>query len=96
MISGRSRRAEVWGYHLFYMIIIFISALIEEFLFDGATVFSNYVITILAIPTYQLLFKRMHDVGKPAGYAFIPIYNIILCFIDSEQGTNKYGPNPKA
>ena len=96
MITGRSRRAEFWGYHLFYLIICFVAGLIEGLLFDGEVIFSDYVITILAIPTYQLLFKRMHDVGKPAGYAFIPVYNFILCLKDSEPGTNKYGPNPKA
>lgn len=96
MITGRSRRAEFWGYTLFYFLFAFAAAMIDAFLFGSESLFSNYVIAILGVPAYRLSFRRMHDVGKPAGFTFIPIYGFILSLLDSEQGTNKYGPNPKA
>ena len=43
----------------------------------------------------------MHDTGKPTWmivFAFLPLLNIVLIvfmFLDSDQGTNEFGPSPK-
>jgi uncharacterized membrane protein YhaH (DUF805 family) len=39
--------------------------------------------------------RKIHDVGKPGGYIFIPIYAFILAVTEGVKGTNKYGPDPK-
>ncbi len=98
-IDGRARRAEYWGFYLFYSIIYGILSTVETILVmiagEGRLGLSVAVGSMLAVPCYGLAIRRMHDVGKSAIYAFIPIYNFILSCKDSEPGENKYGPNPK-
>lgn len=96
MVTGRSRRTEYWGFTLFQFIFCIIAAMIDLFLFGGEKmIIFEYVSSILLFPQWRLSFRRMHDVGKPAGYIFIPFYSFILSLKDSEPNTNKYGPNPK-
>jgi uncharacterized membrane protein YhaH (DUF805 family) len=96
LITGRCRRAEYWGFMLFYFIFCFAAGFADGLLFGmEESIISDIVITIFAIPELYLRFRRMHDVGKPAGFIFIPIYGFILSLQDRQQGTNKYGPNPK-
>ena len=47
------------------------------------------------IPSLSLTVRRIHDSGKSGWFVLVPVYSFILMFIDSEQGTNKYGENPK-
>ena len=57
---------------------------------------------ILCIPQISVTVRRLHDIGKSGFYyfvCFIPFVGnfilLYLCSIDSEQGTNEYGPSPK-
>ncbi len=97
-IDGRARRAEYWGFSLFYGIIGAILGMVETvfvMVLGTPLGLGAFAGSLLAVPGYGLAIKRMHDVGKSAIYAFIPIYNFILSCKDSEPGENKYGPNPK-
>jgi uncharacterized membrane protein YhaH (DUF805 family) len=53
------------------------------------------------LPQLALGFRRLHDIGKSGWWlliAFTGIGAILLIWwlaTDSEQGTNKYGANPK-
>ena len=47
------------------------------------------------IPGIAVGVRRMHDVGKSGWYLLIPIYNLVLACTDSEDGSNKWGANPK-
>lgn len=93
--TGRCRRAEFWGFNLFYFVAIFIGILIDSFIFFGFGNVTDYISYILFLPAWYVTIRRMHDVGKSGWFSIIPIYGLILCFFDSEKGTNKYGPNPK-
>jgi uncharacterized membrane protein YhaH (DUF805 family) len=60
-----------------------------------------YTLVIL-IPAIAVGVRRLHDVGKTGWMllvAFIPIIGfiwlLVLFVTDSDQGSNKYGPNPK-
>ena len=57
---------------------------------------------IMLIPSLSLAVRRLHDVGKSGWYyllGIIPIFGSILLLVylieDSNEGDNKYGPNPK-
>jgi energy-converting hydrogenase Eha subunit E len=52
----------------------------------------NYIIykRVKSLTTPQ----RMHDTGKSGWFALIPVYGFILLFFRSNQGINRYGPNP--
>lgn len=61
------------------------------------------VLIILFLPTVSVAVRRLHDTGKSGWWWWL---GVICCFIgsivlfifyllDSEPGTNRYGPNPK-
>jgi len=64
---------------------------LDSIIYPASMIF--YFATI--IPSLAAIIRRMHDVGESGWFCLIPIYNIILCFTDSQSGPNKYGPNPK-
>jgi len=94
--NGRARRKEYWMFSLFNIIIIYgfqfiaIAAELPEILIIS-TIYSFAVL----IPSLAVGVRRMHDVGKSGWYLLIPIYSFILACTDSEEGNNKWGPNPK-
>ncbi|MUG32923.1 MULTISPECIES: DUF805 domain-containing protein [Psychrobacter] len=56
----------------------------------------------LIIPSLALTIRRLHDIGRSGWWILIvaipyvgPIVLLVFCCLDSESGTNKYGPNPK-
>ena len=57
---------------------------------------------ICLIPQTSITVRRLHDINRTGFYVlviFIPFFGYILlfvfCCIDSDQGTNEYGPSPK-
>jgi uncharacterized membrane protein YhaH (DUF805 family) len=96
LLSGRARRAELWWFVLFLVIIQVLAIIISYFLFgDVDSILVDIIGMILFAPHIAVWWRRMHDVGKPGGYCFIPIYNLILAVNAGEKGTNRYGPDPK-
>jgi uncharacterized membrane protein YhaH (DUF805 family) len=86
--NGRARRKEYWMFILFNAIVSTVLNVISP------EVGGLYSLAVL-IPTFAVLIRRMHDVGKSGWYCLIPIYNFILALTDSESGENEYGVNPK-
>ncbi|MBR4322072.1 DUF805 domain-containing protein [Treponema sp.] len=96
-IEGRARRTEYWGFFLFYCIFAIAAGVVDYILFGEGddTLVVDYYLGIFMIPYLSVAFRRMHDVGKPAGVIFIPVYGFILTLLDSDKGANKYGASPK-
>jgi uncharacterized membrane protein YhaH (DUF805 family) len=96
---GRARRAELWWFVLcvcIIQILATIPGIISSLLFYSSNyLLANFVSMVLLVPSISVWWRRMHDVGKPGGYCFIPIYNIILAVQEGDRGTNQYGPDPK-
>ncbi len=105
--SGRARRKEYWMFALFNILFAFAAMILDNILdltfgdlpygvfyfLYGAAVF---------IPGLALGVRRLHDVGKSGKMFFIilipivgAIWLLVLVVTDSEQGTNKWGENPK-
>jgi uncharacterized membrane protein YhaH (DUF805 family) len=40
--------------------------------------------------------KRCHDLGQNGFYTLIPLYGLLLIFMDGTPWENEYGPDPKA
>lgn len=108
--TGRARRSEYWYFVLmsivaffalntFFTILVSIGLIRIPFFFAALLII--YFIAIL-IPTFAVLVRRLHDTGKSGWWyfiGFVPIIGIaLLIFLvqDSQPGTNKWGPNPKA
>jgi len=94
VFSGRARRAEYWWY-CFCLIPIFCVAWLISNYIVRSFVFSNIVSLAFLLPGITAAWRRMHDVGKPGGYCFIPIYGLILAITPGDIGDNQYGPDPK-
>ena len=47
------------------------------------------------VPGIAVGIRRMHDVGKSAWFAFIPIYDLILAATEGEAKANEYGEDPR-
>jgi uncharacterized membrane protein YhaH (DUF805 family) len=102
VFSGRARRKEYWMFFLFNMIVSFLLGLVlgfvGSFLGVGATLGSIggtiYTLGII-VPSIAVAVRRMHDSGRSGWWLLVPVANLIFLFVDSQEGENEYGPNPK-
>ena len=104
--SGRSRRREYWMFILFTFLISIILTIIEMIfgweITEDIGILTTLFSLIMLIPSLSVTVRRLHDTGKSGWWiliSLIPLIGgiIILIFtlMDSERGSNKYGPYPK-
>jgi len=103
--AGRATRSEYWYFILFYfaitLLILPISFMLPESLMMVSFGLLGIFILAIIIPSLALVVRRLHDTGKSGWWyliSFIPLGSIVLLVffcLDSEPGTNKWGPNPK-
>ena len=111
--SGRARRKEYWMFTLIYMIVIIIAMVLDGALglrFDmgyGVTAPYGWIYSIVAlvhlIPTFGVLVRRLHDVGKSGWFMLISlvpiiggIWLLVLLCTNGDSSENAYGPSPKS
>ena len=105
--SGRARRKEYWMFALFNLIFSIVAMILDNILgiaIDGVgygPLYGLYILAIL-IPGWAVTVRRLHDVGKSGWMIFINlipvvglIWLLVLMLTDSQQGSNKWGVNPK-
>lgn len=97
-IDGRARRSEYWYFFLFNFIV----AIIIGFIFKENSIIPSIISWILYICTFSVSIRRLHDTGRSGWWwliGFVPVVGFIILFVfyclDSQPGTNKFGPNPK-
>jgi uncharacterized membrane protein YhaH (DUF805 family) len=108
VFSGRARRKEYWMFFLINLIIsvvlIAIDSLIGTFSPQARVglLQSIYSLAVL-IPSLAVTVRRLHDTGRTGWWiliGLIPVIGgivlLIFMLLDSEPGSNEYGPNPKA
>ena len=102
--SGRARRKEYWMFVLFNILIAVGIAIVEAVLL-GLTMGVLSMIYALAVllPGLAVTVRRLHDTGRSGWWvliSLIPFIGVIVLLVfmatDGEQGTNQWGPNPKA
>ncbi|MCP4080406.1 MAG: DUF805 domain-containing protein [Planctomycetaceae bacterium] len=108
VFSGRARRKEYWYYALFNLIITMVLVVVDLmtglFSFDaGIGLFSGVYGLAVLIPSIAVGFRRLHDTNHSGWWlliALIPLIGVIVLLVfkvqDSDQGDNRFGPNPKA
>jgi uncharacterized membrane protein YhaH (DUF805 family) len=96
--EGRARRAEYWYVVLFNAIVSFVLGLLG----DAGIIISCIYSLIILIPTFALIWRRLHDTNRSGAYYFIgliPIIGWILLLIafcqEGTHGRNQYGDDPK-
>jgi serine/threonine protein kinase len=83
--KGRCGKLKYWTYTITSLIIFIITVWLPI-----GIVFLIFII----IPTLSIGYRRMHDVGKPGYFIFIPIYSLVLSLREGDKNQNKYGePN---
>ena len=91
--SGRARRSEYWYFVLFNLIFSIVLAILGAVI--GFPLLSTFYSLAVLLPSIAVAVRRMHDVGKSGWFVLIPIYNLILCCTNGDNGSNGYGEDPK-
>jgi uncharacterized membrane protein YhaH (DUF805 family) len=99
--GGRARRTEYWMFVLFNVIVSFVLAGVDM-LIGGFGILSGLYGLAVLIPSLAVSVRRLHDTGRTGWWlliGFVPVIGVIVLLVfavlDSEPGSNDYGPNPK-
>lgn len=65
-----------------------------SFNLTGGVLTTIFALAML-IPGVAVAVRRAHDQDKSGWFILIPIYNIIMMFIEGTRGPNRFGPDPK-
>jgi uncharacterized membrane protein YhaH (DUF805 family) len=107
VFEGRARRREYWFYVLFVVVISVVLTIADMMLglYDaasGAGLLSCVFGLAVLIPSLAVGARRLHDTGRSGWWLLIglipligAIVLIVFFLLDSQPGTNPYGPNPK-
>lgn len=96
-IDGRASRSEYWYFWLFTAII----GAVFNFFFKENSTIPMIISSILSLCTLTVSIRRLHDTGRSGWWLLLDLTVIgaivpfIFFLMDSQPGTNKYGPNPK-
>jgi uncharacterized membrane protein YhaH (DUF805 family) len=109
--EGRSRRKEYWVFALINTLLISLVSICvaavvmrngSEDEITAIRVTVGICALIIFVPSLAVAVRRLHDSGKSGWLILIclipyigGVVNIVLMCLDSEPGTNRYGPNPK-
>ena len=74
--SGRASRPEYWWFVLFLFLSTLVAVVIDSVIFgtspDAAAPLSTVIGLATLIPALAVAFRRLHDIGRPGWYIFIP------------------------
>lgn len=99
--QGRSQREAFWFFLLFHLLVAFALGFVDGLLGLGG--FLGFIYALIAlVPSAALTVRRLHDMGRSGWFillALLPgigmVILLIMAAIDSEDGSNEWGPNPK-
>ena len=99
--SGRAHRTEYWMFFLINMVVTFAIAMVEAALGSPGVLGGLYALAVL-LPALGVSVRRLHDTGRTGWWLLImlipligPIVILVFMVLDSEEGDNQYGSNPK-
>lgn len=105
--NGRARRKEYWFFVLFNLIISCVLSAIDVFIGTysvsaGVGLLAGLYALAVLLPGIGVTVRRLHDTGRSGWWiliALVPLVGwivlLVFMLIDSQPGTNAYGPNPK-
>ena len=102
VFSGRARRQEYWMFVLISILISIGITVIESMIGSPGIIGMLYSLAVL-IPSLAVGARRLHDTGRSGWWLLIglvPLIGVIVLIVffvmDSQEGSNEYGENPKA
>ena len=101
VFNGRARRTEYWMFFLFNAIITIILSFLQS-IADIDKILTGIYGLLTLLPSLAVGARRLHDSGRSGWWLLIGIIPfigtiILLIFfcLDSEEGENRFGANPK-
>ncbi|TVR27597.1 MAG: DUF805 domain-containing protein [Balneolaceae bacterium] len=101
--TGRARRKEYWSFTLGNFIISLLLGGAGFGIGLGSEYLGMLFSLFVFIPSLAVGVRRLHDTGKSGFWLlilFVPVigFFVLLYFflLDSDTGSNQYGPSPKA
>ncbi|WP_317447197.1 DUF805 domain-containing protein [Streptomyces collinus] len=103
VFKGRAQRKEYWLFMLFVYLIYGVLGGIGYATHSPAALAALFIALIgFMLPTWAVTVRRLHDSGLSGWMILITlvptvgaIVLVVLCCTKSNEGANKYGPNPK-
>lgn len=109
VFTGRSRRTEYWTFTLINIAIAFIISVLGSILGSIAGILATILGIVSLLFTLAMLLpgiavgiRRLHDTGRSGWWMLIglvPLVGVLILIyflvLDSQPGSNQYGPNPK-
>ncbi|MDE6643949.1 MAG: DUF805 domain-containing protein [Muribaculaceae bacterium] len=102
--SGRASRSEYWWFSLFTCIVSWIFLILGYFCGFDSSIYkigNNLWSLVIFLPSFGLLFRRLHDIGRSGWnwlWLLLPVIGWIIVIVylckDSEMSMNKYGDVP--
>jgi uncharacterized membrane protein YhaH (DUF805 family) len=98
--DGRASRPAFWWWYLFQIIAMVGAYIVDAILGTG---FFYYIAALaLILPSLSVAIRRLHDTDRSGWWiliGLIPLIGFIVLLIfyleKSNEGENKYGPNPQ-
>lgn len=101
VFNGRARRTEYWMFFLFNAIITIILSILQS-IADINNILTGIYGLLTILPSLAVGARRLHDSGRSGWWLLIglipfigTIILIIFFCLDSEEGDNRFGANPK-
>ncbi|MES9682704.1 hypothetical protein CN514_03690 [Bacillus sp. AFS001701] len=101
VFNGRARRTEYWMFFLFNAIITIILSILQS-IADIDNILTGIYGLLTILPSLAVGARRLHDSGRSGWWLLIGIIPfigtiilIIFFCLDSEEGDNRFGANPK-
>ncbi len=102
VFEGRARRKEYWMFFLFNFIIAFAIGFFEGLIGSEGLIGGLYMLAVL-LPGIGVSIRRLHDTDRSGWWLLIglvpligSIVLLIFMVVDSTEGDNQFGANPKA
>ena len=107
VFEGRARRREYWFFVLFAVLIHIVLNVVDRMLglysaANGIGILGGIFGLAILIPSLAVGARRLHDTGRSGWWlliGLIPLIGAIVLIVffvmDSQPGSNAYGPNPK-
>lgn len=99
--EGRARRKEYWMFVLFSFLASLVLSIVQAIIHLEQFLTGLYSLAVL-LPSLAVMVRRLHDTGKSGWWILIglipfigEIILLVFACLDSQEGDNKYGPNPK-
>jgi uncharacterized membrane protein YhaH (DUF805 family) len=99
--SGRARRTEYWMFFLVNLVVVVVLSILEA-LVGGPGILSALYGLALLLPSIGVTVRRLHDTSRTGWWILVGLipfigFIVLLVFmvLDSQPGSNQWGPNPK-